>query len=392
MQSAHLLLQVHFEDANQIHDHTDPLRLGPMYWEECIVSDQVLEQDGQSSIVYCCDKCGLQPVVGTRWHCRVCKDFDLCNNCYQGIREAGNLHDSSRSPTDVWLYPANVDPTDEEALLKLAISLSLEVEQPRSVDFFFASEFIYAICKSLPLLFDRGGACCVPTFYLVLKFANGNLRDDGETLAALSEAVSDHVLTREVLSPSLNTRQLQPLCYSLKLLTHLVSCPSKSMVGRKSSEKLTEKTLLLWQPNSTIGLNPETLRILSREKFLSFLHRSFEAAVDELEKNDSSAVSELENLGGKVKFLSPSWLLKDFDRLHSEDGAIDIGPEEEEKETSVTSAVVRIVPCPTPRVGLDWLTGYRRSHRQPWLSAQRLSRDHCYGWWRPSRAEQAGRG
>eukprot|EP00960_Hanusia_phi_P031786 749481-Hanusia_phi.AAC.20 len=333
--------EVHFEDANQIHDHTDPLRLGPMYWEECVVADQGLEQDGQSSIVYCCDKCGLQPVVGTRWHCRVCKDFDLCNNCYQGIREAASQPDSTRSPTDVWLYPANVDPTDEEALLKLAISMSLEVEQPRPVDFFFASEFLHAVCLSMPSLFERGGTCCVPTFYLVLKFANGNLRDDGETLAALSEAISDHILSREILSPSMSTRKLQPLCYSLKLLTHLVSGPAKSMVGRKSSEKLTEKTLLLWQPTSSIGLNPETLKILSRDKFLSFLHRSFEAAVDELEKNDSSAVSELENLGGKVKYLSPSWLLKDFDRLYSEDGAIDIGQEEEEKENSVTSAVVR---------------------------------------------------
>ena len=36
---------------------------------------------------FCCDVCGVCPIVGSRWHCAICKDFDLCTACY----DAGKL-------------------------------------------------------------------------------------------------------------------------------------------------------------------------------------------------------------------------------------------------------------------------------------------------------------
>ena len=128
--------EVHFDDGSQPHDHMDPQRLGPLFWEECVTPEQGLEKDGQASVVYCCDRCGQQPVVGLRWHCRVCKDFDLCDACYHAIQDSApdraGLEPKSLdfdSHRDDWLYPPNVDPTDEETLLKLAVTLSLEPEQ-----------------------------------------------------------------------------------------------------------------------------------------------------------------------------------------------------------------------------------------------------------------------
>ena len=123
--------EVHFDDGSQAHDHMDPTRLGPLFWQECVMPEQGLEKDGQASVVYCCDRCGQQPVLGVRWHCRVCKDFDLCDACYHSIQESPphrtGLGDaralSLEARRDDWLYPPNVDPSDEETLVKLAVAL-----------------------------------------------------------------------------------------------------------------------------------------------------------------------------------------------------------------------------------------------------------------------------
>lgn len=39
------------------------------------------------AVQFCCDVCGVCPIVGSRWHCAICKDFDLCTACY----DAGKL-------------------------------------------------------------------------------------------------------------------------------------------------------------------------------------------------------------------------------------------------------------------------------------------------------------
>uniref|UniRef100_A0A6N2MZV9 Auxin transport protein BIG n=1 Tax=Salix viminalis TaxID=40686 RepID=A0A6N2MZV9_SALVM len=44
----------------------------------------MIEEDSiTSSVQYCCDGCSTVPILRRRWHCTVCPDFDLCENCYQ---------------------------------------------------------------------------------------------------------------------------------------------------------------------------------------------------------------------------------------------------------------------------------------------------------------------
>jgi hypothetical protein len=38
-------------------------------------------------VTYRCDSCDASPLLGTRWHCKECEDFDLCNDCYHRIHE-----------------------------------------------------------------------------------------------------------------------------------------------------------------------------------------------------------------------------------------------------------------------------------------------------------------
>ena len=39
-----------------------------------------------------CDGCGLSPIRGARWKCRVCADFDLCDVCHSQFRTTGQYH------------------------------------------------------------------------------------------------------------------------------------------------------------------------------------------------------------------------------------------------------------------------------------------------------------
>jgi hypothetical protein len=39
-----------------------------------------------------CDQCSMKPILGTRYKCLVCPDFDLCHTCFQHQSEAMKLH------------------------------------------------------------------------------------------------------------------------------------------------------------------------------------------------------------------------------------------------------------------------------------------------------------
>jgi hypothetical protein len=236
------------------HNHMDSSRLGPLFWEECLVPpsspvrrtrplqgrrgrqpprpalvapvrlfrradagglsgrqvpEQGLERDGPASVVYCCDRCGKQPVVGRRWHCRVCKDFDLCDacappqphripptvqtnpptvrthpppshvacarplprtkvptrarpprpgRCYRSIRDAAEPEPRAEQRAhllDAWLYPPGADPADEAALMKLAVAISLEREPQRAgaaSSAALAAALLRALADALPAL------------------------------------------------------------------------------------------------------------------------------------------------------------------------------------------------------------------------------------------------
>ena len=37
-----------------------------------------------------CDECNMSPIVGTRWKCCMCADFDFCNACHTAFAVQGN--------------------------------------------------------------------------------------------------------------------------------------------------------------------------------------------------------------------------------------------------------------------------------------------------------------
>jgi len=39
-----------------------------------------------------CDGCEADPIVGTRWKCEDCSNFDLCQTCYAEFLESGKHH------------------------------------------------------------------------------------------------------------------------------------------------------------------------------------------------------------------------------------------------------------------------------------------------------------
>eukprot|EP01114_Cavostelium_apophysatum_P019302 TRINITY_DN6183_c0_g1_i1.p1 TRINITY_DN6183_c0_g1~~TRINITY_DN6183_c0_g1_i1.p1 ORF type:complete len:121 (-),score=5.55 TRINITY_DN6183_c0_g1_i1:41-403(-) len=47
-------------------------------------AQEVVSHDG-----YVCDRCGMNPIVGLRYKCSTCPDFDLCSGC-----ESLDLHDA----------------------------------------------------------------------------------------------------------------------------------------------------------------------------------------------------------------------------------------------------------------------------------------------------------
>jgi len=44
---------------------------------------------------YCCDCCGMEPIIGVRWKCSSCNDenqVDLCSNCKENNNFETNFH------------------------------------------------------------------------------------------------------------------------------------------------------------------------------------------------------------------------------------------------------------------------------------------------------------
>ncbi|KAH3761904.1 auxin transport protein BIG [Pelomyxa schiedti] len=101
--------------------------------------------EGPPGMFFSCDLCGVLPIVGSRWHCEVCKDFDLCQKCHSkedATFKGGHLSSHNMTchvPTPLEknaeskkvpsfaesMVPKGVDPTDEQTLIKMAIELSL---------------------------------------------------------------------------------------------------------------------------------------------------------------------------------------------------------------------------------------------------------------------------
>ena len=49
-----------------------------------------------------CDRCNMCPIVGPRWRCRDCADYDLCETCWTGLaKREGSFHDCSHTFEEV---------------------------------------------------------------------------------------------------------------------------------------------------------------------------------------------------------------------------------------------------------------------------------------------------
>ena len=44
-----------------------------------------------------CDGCSMDPLIGLRWKCKQCADYDLCNACYTSFCDNRDLHDASHA-------------------------------------------------------------------------------------------------------------------------------------------------------------------------------------------------------------------------------------------------------------------------------------------------------
>ena len=42
---------------------------------------------------YICDGCNMAPIKGTRYHCKQCPDYDLCEKCFSSEKKANHTHD-----------------------------------------------------------------------------------------------------------------------------------------------------------------------------------------------------------------------------------------------------------------------------------------------------------
>jgi hypothetical protein len=66
---------------------------------EGLATNETDERDGNRRHVHPsvqCDGCGMHPLVGPRFKCAVCKDFDLCETCFNGGVHASEGHPCHR--------------------------------------------------------------------------------------------------------------------------------------------------------------------------------------------------------------------------------------------------------------------------------------------------------
>jgi WD40 repeat protein len=53
--------------------------------------EQTVEKEVHENVI--CDGCGVKPIVGARWNCGWCDNFDFCQSCHQKFLATGKLHD-----------------------------------------------------------------------------------------------------------------------------------------------------------------------------------------------------------------------------------------------------------------------------------------------------------
>ena len=72
-----------------------------------------------------CDGCSMDPLIGLRWKCKQCADYDLCNTCYTSFCGNGDIHDSSHTFENVEGRDEDAAASDDSAEQRLPVSGSL---------------------------------------------------------------------------------------------------------------------------------------------------------------------------------------------------------------------------------------------------------------------------
>lgn len=50
---------------------------------QCILNESMYPNEVHTNVI--CDGCGANPIIGVRYKCSVCKDFDYCEQCEEKL-------------------------------------------------------------------------------------------------------------------------------------------------------------------------------------------------------------------------------------------------------------------------------------------------------------------
>ena len=85
-----------------------------------------------------CDTCGLRPIRGARWKCRVCADYNVCDDCHSRFHATGQSHISGHE----------FNRRRKRTSRGLGFSADLTMEEVRSLRMGVGSTVVVSSCNS----------------------------------------------------------------------------------------------------------------------------------------------------------------------------------------------------------------------------------------------------
>jgi len=96
-----------YEKKKESHKHTFSLADKKNFYEKMMKDFAKFEAQGKAvHSMYICDGCGMDPIVGPRYKCTVCDDFDYCEACEEKFRNEHKhpflkIYKPSMAPIDI---------------------------------------------------------------------------------------------------------------------------------------------------------------------------------------------------------------------------------------------------------------------------------------------------
>ena len=266
--------------------------------ESFFPSIREMEDDLKNKIVHKnieCDGCGMHPLIGIRYKCKTCPDFDYCENCYEN-----KPHSHEFNKIEV--------PVDYESSLDLLIMLQLNNTQIKEEYGNLKGFFFYKSSKS--------------NYEIdILKFYNKLLKENRKT----------------------NTDSSEDLKINLPNFINLLLCYDDDLTDMKIYAFCVRA--INCESNSLfIIVRPEELKI-SQEKFLfDTLNKKLEKKGNKINSciiilyinQNSHIIKQLKNLKEKCEFPEEPQLFESLENSPLQD---------------LSSLPVEIVTSDSPRVG-----------------------------------------